>query len=563
MDRLPAILLLISACSRDKPGTTETPETLDSDTVIPADSGEPILDAAALPSHVSVSEGRFTSHDACAECHIAGSDTLRDSDGRDVSPVTLWSGSMMANSARDPYFLARISRELEAQPGARDEIIAACTRCHAPAASVLTDKQVDLQGLLTGTSATDHLGREGTTCTVCHQITDEGLGEASSFTGGYSLGEDRQIFGPHTEPFTHPMEMHVDYTPVYSDHMLDSGVCASCHTVITEAVDPETGSVVGPPFPEQVPYLEWRNSDYADALSCQSCHMPQTDEDGDPIVTRLSTKPPNDNISARDFMGRHTLVGGNAYMLGLMADNADWTQPIGGETAARGAAAAAAAFLTGAAQVSLATATDGGTLSADVTITNLAGHKLPTGYPSRRAFVRLTVTDSAGSVLWRSGRTDDSGRLIDAKGSDIDGVGAHPHRDTITDESEVQIYESVMYGLDDKPTSLLFQAARYGKDNRLLPAGWSPDHADAALTAPVGTDGDLDHTAGSDTVRYRLPLPPGAAQVTAELIYQSVPMVHVTALQDTPTPLVERFADMASARPDTGHAIASETVGLD
>ncbi|WP_138774462.1 hypothetical protein [Desulfohalovibrio reitneri] len=37
------------------------------------------------------------------------------------------------------------------------------------------------------------------------------------------------------------------------------------------------GEVIGR-LPEQMPYLEWRHSDYTEERSCQSCHMPALEE---------------------------------------------------------------------------------------------------------------------------------------------------------------------------------------------------------------------------------------------------------------------------------------------
>ena len=55
-------------------------------------------------------------------------------------------------------------------------------------------------------------------------------------------------------------------------HIRDAELCATCHTLYTKALGPD-GKVIGE-LPEQMPYLEWLNSDYRDKQTCQDCHMP-------------------------------------------------------------------------------------------------------------------------------------------------------------------------------------------------------------------------------------------------------------------------------------------------
>ena len=568
--RLYLAIILSFSCNNGKGGTdTEAVGSHDSATDVQTSGDAWDVSVAALPEHQSIEAGVFASHDTCDECHsaVGNSDALQDAAGRDVSPVSLWSRTMMANAARDPYYLARLAYEIEQQPIATAVLEDKCTRCHAPAGNEQHAREGSaptLAGMVAGEADADVLMRDGATCTVCHQLIEEGLGDPASYTGNFTIGDDREIFGPHADPFAHPMEHHLDYTPVYSSHMADSAVCASCHTVITQAVDLETGEVVGPQFPEQVPYLEWMNSAYAgaDGASCQDCHMPSTDEDGVPIETVISTRPNNGSLAVRETFGRHLMVGGNAYMLELMADNEDWVKPAAGASALREAAAVTEGFLSGAARLELAASVEGDTLAADLTVYNLTGHKLPTGYPSRRIVVRLVVEDDAGEVLWASGRLDDSGVLVGASGASIDGVGVHPHQDTITDEDTVQLYESVVADADGQPTNLLLQGVGYSKDNRLLPEGWSASHPDIALMAPVGTSGDGDHVAGSDTTHYRIVAPEGAAVVRAALVYQAIPLVHVEDFSDSAAPLVGSFTEMAAASPDQGRVIAEIAAAL-
>ena len=67
-----------------------------------------------------------------------------------------------------------------------------------------------------------------------------------------------------------------DSSTAESQHIRQSELCATCHTLYTKARGPN-GEVIGG-FPEQVPYLEWRHSALREERSCQSCHMPVVTE---------------------------------------------------------------------------------------------------------------------------------------------------------------------------------------------------------------------------------------------------------------------------------------------
>lgn len=539
----------------------------------PVDAEPPRTDAAPplppLPSPAAATSDRFTTSEICGQCHLAASGpTLRDAAGRDVSPVFLWRSSMMAMAARDPFYLAVFEEELAANPSdaARAAVEETCTRCHAPQGHL--DRR-DAGGRLTfaelvsGQSREASLARDGVACALCHQIADRRLGEPVSFSGGYEVDYGRKIFGPHAAPNVEPMQFFVSYTPTYAAHVMRAALCATCHTVVTRRLD-AAGRPTGAEFVEQAPYLEWRNSDFNDevpgrpkARPCRACHVPTTDEDGVEIETRLAVT--GATIPSRKPFGRHVFVGGNVWMLRLMSEHADWAghgvEPGELEAAAR----RAEAHVREAATISIVEASRaGGELVFTVAVANLAGHKFPTGYPSRRAFLRVRVL-VGGEVVFASGEVDAAGRVA---GVD-DAAGVTPHRREITRPTEVQVYESVPVDEQGRPTHLALAAARYAKDNRLLPAGWSPSHPDAARTAPVGVEDDADFAAGGDRVRFRVAVPTaGALRIEAELMYQSVAPAAIDALARGTTAAAVRFSELARTAPPAPLPVAAAALDV-
>ncbi len=475
--------------------------------------------ASAVAEPEPVDHGMFATSDQCIACHS----NLTDADGTDVSIGHAWRGSMMAHSARDPYWQASVRREVTDHPNAQAEIEDTCSTCHMPMARALARADGGLGKVFEHLEAAERgdgsalFALDGVSCTTCHQIQADNFGEDSSFDGNFVIGSsaDPQIFGPFEvdKGLRRIMQSATGFTPETSDHIQASELCATCHTLFTTSLD-EQGREVSR-FPEQTPYLEWRHSAYAETKSCQACHMPEASPA--PISSVLG--------EVREDVSQHVFLGGNEFMLRLLDKYRDQLLVTAPSSELQRAAAATREHL----QTSSATlkllgiARQENHFVIDLEVGNLAGHKLPTAYPSRRVWIHLAVHDSNGSVLFESGAMRSDGS-IEGNDNDADASSFEPHYQVIDDPGQVQIYEPIITNGSGQVTTGLLAAVMYAKDNRLLPQGFDTATADAAIMVHGEAREDPDFQAGSDKIRYRVAAYPEVrqVQVQARLMFQSI-----------------------------------------
>jgi len=443
---------------------------------------------------------------------------------------------MMAHSFKDPLWRAVMEHEVQDNPGLQSFIENKCQSCHAP----LARTQAFWDGtneLAFANALTSPLAGEGVGCTLCHQIQNTDLGEQASFTGRYRIGTNRFIFGPYEEVLTMPMRRHVDYTPVHGAHTQDSALCATCHTLFTPIVT-ERGKVVGE-FAEQVPYLEWKNSAYAEqGRHCQDCHMPRMD-----TPVKVSRRPPW--LEPRAPFWQHQFVGGNAFMLELFATQEASVKPNADAALLQTMAGHAREQLKRAARLQVTSARETNLIVVHVTVENLTGHKFPTGHPFRRAWLHVRILDARGQTLFASGTPDERGAISAVQN------GYAPHYDIVTKPGEVQIYQSVMADANGAATWSLLRGASYLKDNRIPPRGFTTASVppEVAVHGAAMEDPNFNlQGGGRDEVTYRIavPDPVQAMTVRVELLYQSVPPEAVAHLLRSKLPEAATFAQQFS-----------------
>jgi len=487
----------------------------------------------------------FSGSANCALCHNG----LVDAAGNDVSIETSWSATIMGNSARDPLWKAKFATEILRNPQHDAVLNDKCTRCHAPMANQesvfdgIAPQYFGVGGFEDPNNLPLHdAAMDGVSCTLCHQIADvPELGTDAGESGHYViddlLGVDRPAYGPYTNPRINPMQVNAVFTPQYSAHVSDSTLCGTCHNLKTPILN-ASGQLTADKFPEQMVYSEWENSDFADggaeASTCQQCHMARAEG-----RVKISNRPRN--LGTRDNFAIHGFYGGNTLILDILdknraeldVGNGDFLAAIDATRATLQSAASVAIEETFVAEP----APGQRELVVRVRVDNNSGHKVPTSYPSRRAYIHLAAADQDGLLLFESGRlaTDANGKPTGAViGVDADtdaGPAFEPHHEEITSPDQVQVYEAIMEDISGNQTYTLLNAARYSKDNRLLPRGFPRDpQTDPVIgkwsdIAIVGkAEPDPDFIAGSDLVTYRIPLDATTTSVTvtADFNYQTM-----------------------------------------
>lgn len=482
-----------------------------------------LVAAATLATGAAPAPPLFHTSDRCVACHNG----LVTASGHDVSIGFDWRASIMANSSRDPYWQASVRRETIDHPQSAGAIEDECAICHMP----IVRYEANLRGEkarvfahlpLGGKDPDGRAAADGVSCSVCHQIGTARLGTRESFNGGFVVqpaepGEPRPEYGPfevepgHTRIMLSSSE---GYRPTQSEHIRRSELCATCHTLITEALGPD-GRVVGH-LPEQVPYQEWLHSDYREKESCQSCHMPVVDEPTP--ITRVFGQP-------RQGMARHVFVAANFFVQRMLNRYRDALDVPALPQELTAAADGTLAYLASrAARLDVENVRlDAGRLLTDVVVENLGGHKLPTAYPSRRAWLHVTVRDGRGRTIFESGALNPDGS-IRGNDNDADPAAFEPHYRDVRSADQVQIYESILGDPNGAVTTGLLSGVRYLKDNRVLPRGFEKATANDEIAVQGSAKDDGDFAGGSDRVRYSVDVgnAAGPFTVTAELLYQPI-----------------------------------------
>ncbi|MBX2836261.1 MAG: hypothetical protein KTR35_05365 [Gammaproteobacteria bacterium] len=538
--------LSLSACGDNEAPEAPEPNIID---VLPNPRG---LIPELQQADAAFESAHYSGNLVCAACHTdhnvgdAATMVIQDDSGfRDVSIGRAWETSLMANSTRDPYWHAVFASELHNFPNLSEEINDTCTRCHAPMANDFAKKEgLPLQVFDSGSEETGDLRQgiysmdasqdlfnhamDGVSCSMCHQMADDGnLGTDQGMSGGWTViaypeenFQDRPAYGQYTDPDQGYMRQQSGYTPVYGPHISSSETCGSCHNLKTEPVDKNGQPVPGVAhFAEQMVYTEWENSIFDDdglqPTSCQSCHMPKVDQ----LVPLANA---GGDIARPDF-AEHTFLGANTVMqdmlknfkteLGVSSDisEADFDESIERNRQ----------FLKTSAMLELQNSQlANNTLTMDVKITNLTGHKLPSGYHSRRAYLHVLVTDADGKLVYENGKIGPDGSIAGVS-EDTSPDSYELHYDKITSATQVQVYQGITGDAAGDQTHSLLAATQFLKDNRLTPAGFDKNTVpeDVAVKGLAATDSDFNN--GQDTVTYEIAVtgkPPYSALV--ELRYQ-------------------------------------------
>jgi hypothetical protein len=455
----------------------------------------------------------------CGGCHghdPAGVAFITNS-GEDVNIADDWAGTMMANAARDPFWRAKVSHEVLVNPAEQVNIENTCTRCHSPIGH-FTAVMDSTMPFTMQEMEQDSLAVDGVNCSACHQIRDTLMGR--NFTGDLYY-TDHHVYGPYMDPVSAIMEFFVGFQVEGSPHVTKSELCGGCHTLITSSHD-LSGNPTGNSFYEQSTYQEWKNSIYSTLDStCQSCHIPRITDSVD-----IATNYPF--LDSRSPFGKHHLIGGNLFMLRLMRQNMASIRAVAKPSNYDTTIARTTRYLrNNALDMNLQyinRAND--TAYYDVELTNKAGHKFPSGYPSRIAWVEMLAIDDQGDTIFWSGEYDGNGNVVNRD------PGFEPHRNVITSDDQVQIYEMVMGDVNSNPTTVLERADTVLKDNRLPPKGFMNAHTsiDTMAIYGIGNDADFNFTGptegtGGDVVHFHIPMNgyTGPLLVRSKVWYHAVP----------------------------------------
>jgi hypothetical protein len=475
-------------------------------------------------------------------------------------PAHGWRGSAMAHAGRDPLFWATVAIAEQDFDGAGD----LCLRCHSPEGwlagrSTPTDGSgladgsdrdgvtCDLCHTMVNPDDSEHVGEQfapylahdgGTAhigsgqyvlwggsdklgpysdaearhqfmqssfhrspefCGTCHDVSNPVTGDLAPFNGAQEpllSGEFSGIPGDAVEykaAFNSFPYQHGVVERTWSEHMASALPTTPVSDFGSLPAELQDGAIA---FAYNSALAAGTGGDYADGtqrtFTCQSCHMP-------PVSGHGANKR---GLPLRGDLPMHDLTGGNAWIADaiMYLDRNGWLLFGGGLTVDERAAlidgqARARSMLSVAASLSV---------SGDLlTVTNLTGHKLISGYPEgRRMWLNVRWYDGTGALL----REDGEYGQLDVW---IDGVPDISETILDLDDPETVIYEA-HYAISQEWAA------------ELLALGYDPtlplsyDRVDGTVTMTLGelaveapgSYHDSFHFVLNDTVSFDNRIPP-------------------------------------------------------
>jgi hypothetical protein len=432
-----------------------------------------------------------------------------------------WEGSMHSQSARDPIFQAAldVANYNVADSGEW------CLRCHAGYAW-MEGRAMPADG-----SSLLPEDMEGNHCDLCHAMVDPFSARGISLQTGSTLvstwGNGQFVItdgalDEKTGPlWVSPPGAH----EIYEDAIFHtSEICGQCHDVSNPNNCPggDSGDVQDC-FPLDRSYSEWKQSWYGaqgDTERCQICHMPYDNH-------RWAGGRPARDCQNHDFIGANTFS--TLAVIELYGGDVNSSALLDGNTLSR-------LQLQSGNSVDGYDETDVSPHQVDVKITNLAGHKFPTGWAEgRRMWINVVARDSGGAAVYESGV--------------YHGASAE-----LVHDADIKVYESIsgVSGLDgctDATESFnVMLNDCIIKDNRIPPRGFTNAAFAAVRAEPVGysyADGQY-----WDTTSYTLPW--DAVEVDFNVYYQTISYEYMDFLTTHPGSTAGRDANLLNTYNNNG-----------
>jgi len=401
----------------------------------------------------------FSSASTCKDCHQAIYDE--------------WSNSFHALSFNDPIFMSMWSSEKAHRPETGKTY---CIQCHAPAAFVTgysldgIENTSDIQN-----SDIPDIIKEGVSCDICHTMVDKSPSVRTedhvAAVAQYYLnpGEDVK-YGSIQDPDcgSSSSQGHTDcvYLPLFNS----SSSCKPCHNQFIREM------------PIEATFSEWDNHPglAMGGPSCQNCHMPK-----------------NGSHSSHYFAGADLLFydGVDVY--------SDQYQQV---TNLLKQAVTIDFEYSGGSQSSYYIEND--ILYFPILITNMTGHRLPSGTPfSREVWLEIIVISDTGEVVFQKGVLNNSSEELNY------------------DDSDLVFYTAILYDQENLEGNIIYEPSNaLSYDDRTLRTLFY-DQKMYEL--------DVSNVSGQLTVYARMLFRPFKPQMLSEFHPSS--MIHL--------PIIEMYSD--------------------